>query len=76
MDRHLLGGLMMGGLALLVGAAWIVGAIRRVRERALSGPTYEATGGPVYAVFQIGCAGLLIIAGIVILAVTAFGSSR
>jgi hypothetical protein len=67
MDAQHLGGVVMGGLVLLVGVAWVVGAIRRVRERALSAPTYAATGGVVYTVFQIGCAGLLIVAGLVIL---------
>ena len=76
MDRHLLGGLVMGGLVLLVGAAWIVGAIRRVRDRALTAPTYAATGGVVYTVFQVGCAGMLILAGIAILVLTAAGGAR
>jgi hypothetical protein len=67
MDAQHLGGVVMGGLVLLVGVAWVLGAIRRVRERALSAPTYAATGGVVYTVFQIGCAGLLIVAGLVIL---------
>ena len=55
----------MGALVLLVGLAWVLGAIRRVRERALTAPTYAATGGVVYTVFQIGCAGVLIVAGLV-----------
>jgi hypothetical protein len=76
MDRHLVGGLVMGGLALLVGAAWILGAIRRVRDRALTAPTYAATGGVVYTVFQVGCAGMLILAGIAILVLTAAGGAR
>jgi hypothetical protein len=76
MDRHLLGGLVMGGLALLVGVAWIIGAIRRVRERALTAPTYAATGGVVYTVFQVGCAGMLMLAGIAILVLTAAGGAR
>jgi hypothetical protein len=67
MDPQHLGGVVMGGLVLLVGVAWVLGAIRRVRDRALTAPTYAATGGVVYTVFQIGCAGLLIVAGLVIL---------
>ena len=66
----------MGGLVLLVGVAWVLGAIRRVRERALTAPTYEATGGVVYTVFQIGCAGLLIVAGLVILVLMVISLSR
>jgi hypothetical protein len=76
MDAQHLGGVVMGGLVLLVGVAWVVGAIRRVRERALSAPTYAATGGVVYTVFQIGCAGVLIVAGLVILILMVISASR
>jgi predicted transporter len=76
MNAQHLGGVVMGGLVLLVGVAWVLGAIRRVRERALSAPTYEATGGVVYTVFQVGCAGLLIVAGLVILVLMGISLSR
>jgi hypothetical protein len=76
MNAQHLGGVVMGGLVLLVGVAWVLGAIRRVRERALSAPTYEATGGDVYTVFQVGCAGLLIVAGLVILVLMGISLSR
>jgi hypothetical protein len=64
MNLHLLGGLVLGGLTVLVGVAWVFGALRRRRERELTAATYAATGGVVYTIFQIGCAGLLILAGI------------
>ncbi len=67
MSRHLLGGLVLGGLTILVGVAWVFGALRRQRDRATSAPTYAATGGVVYTIFQLGCAGLLILGGIAIL---------
>jgi hypothetical protein len=76
MDRHLLGGLVMGGLAVLVGVAWVLGAVRRVRDRALTAPTYAATGGVVYTVFQVGCAGVLILSGILILVLVLVGGPR
>lgn len=76
MNAHLLGGLVLGGLVLLVGLAWVAGAIRRVRDRALTAPTYAATGGVMYTVFQMGCAGMLILAGIVILVLMAAGGAR
>ena len=75
MNAHLFGGLAMGSLAVLVGAAWIFGAVRRRRDRALTAPTYAATGGVVYTVFQIGCAGLLILGGIAILGLMLVGGS-
>jgi hypothetical protein len=67
MSLHLLGGLVMGGLTVLVGVAWIFGALRRRRDRAQTAPTYAATGGVVYTIFQLGCAGLLIVGGLGIL---------
>ena len=43
MNTHLLGGLVLGGLTILVGIAWVLGALRRRRERALTAATYAAT---------------------------------
>jgi hypothetical protein len=65
----------MGGLAVVVGLTWVLGALRRRRERAVTAPTYAATGGVVYTVFQLGCAGLLIVAGLAILALMLAGGS-
>jgi hypothetical protein len=67
MSGHLLGGLAMGGLTIVVGAAWVFGALRRRRDRDITAATYAATGGVVYTVFQLGCAGLLILGGLAIL---------
>jgi len=74
MSRHLLGGLLLGGLAIVVGLAWVFGALRRRRDRDASAPTYAATGGVLYTVFQLGCAGLLIVAGVAILGLVLAGS--
>ena len=73
MNQHLVGGLLMGSVAMVVGSAWIVGAVRRRRDRALTAPTYVATGGVVYTAFQIGCGGLLILGGIGILGLMVAG---
>ena len=67
LNQHLLGGLIMGSLSVVIGIAWIFGALRRRRDRAQTAPTYAATGGVVYTIFQLGCAGLLIVGGIAIL---------
>lgn len=67
MNTHLLGGLILGGLTILVGVAWVFGALRRRRERELTAATYAATGGVVYTIFQLGCAGALIFGGLAIL---------
>jgi hypothetical protein len=68
-NSHLVGGLLMGGLALLLGAGMIAAAVQRRRMRFQNAPTYQATGGVIYTAFQLGCAGLLIVAGIITLAV-------
>ena len=74
MSAHLLGGLALGGLAILIGIGWIIGALQRRRDRAETAPTYAATGGIVYTVFQLGCAGLLIVGGLAILALMLVGT--
>jgi hypothetical protein len=71
-----LGGIAMGAVAVLVGVAWVLGAVRRVRDRALAAPTYAATGGVVYTVFQVGCAGILIVAGLAILVLMVISITR
>jgi Ca2+/H+ antiporter len=67
-SSHLVGGLVMGCLALLLGIGLVLGALQRRRMRFQNAPTYVATGGVIYTVFQFGCAGLLIAAGAFILA--------
>jgi hypothetical protein len=76
MTPQQLGGIAMGSVAVLVGLAWVLGAVRRVRDRALAAPTYAATGGVVYTVFQVGCAGVLIVAGLAILGLILISSAR
>jgi hypothetical protein len=62
--RNTLIGLAMGGFAVLVGVAWLLGAVNTRRSRAEIGPTYAATGGPVYTAVQLGCAGVLMLIGL------------
>jgi len=73
MDKHLLGGLALGGLALVLGITLVAGALRRRANRADMEATYAAAGGPLYTIFQLGCAGLMILAGLAILGLTALG---
>ncbi len=73
MSTHFIGGLAMALLALLVGVAWVVGAVRRRQDRAQTAPTYDAAGGVIYTAFQIGCAGVLILGGLAILALVLLG---
>ena len=69
--RNTLIGLAMGGFAMLVGVVWLLGAINTRRTRAEIGPTYTATGGPVYTAVQLGCAGVLLLIGIAIIVAVA-----
>ena len=62
--RNTLIGLATGGFALLVGVVWLLGAVNTRRSRAQIGPTYAATGGPVYTAVQLGCAGVLMLIGL------------
>lgn len=75
MSQHFLGGLVMGSLAVLIGGAWIYGALRRRRDREMTAPTYIAAGGVIYTIFQIGCAGLLILAGLGIFVLMLMGGT-
>ncbi|MDQ6773005.1 MAG: hypothetical protein M3024_08455 [Candidatus Dormibacteraeota bacterium] len=66
----------VGAMAILVGLGWIFGAIRRQRGHATSPDTYRALGGPLYAVFQIGCSGLLVVGGLIVISLVLLGGSR
>ena len=58
------GGLALGLLAFLIGAAGIAAAVRTRRRRAAYANTYGASGGIVFTVVQVGCSGLLLLGGI------------
>lgn len=57
-------GFFLGVFALLLGIAGISVALRRRRRRARFADTYAMTGGIAYTAVQIGCSGLLLVAGI------------
>ena len=58
------GGFGLGLFAFLLGLGGIGAALRTRRRRARFAPTYGSTGGMVYTVVQIGCSGVLLLAGI------------
>lgn len=64
----MIAGLVMGGLAISVGLTWLLGALRTRSQRAGIADTYRATGGPVYTAVQVGCAGVLLLLGVVFIA--------
>jgi hypothetical protein len=56
----------LGLLALLIGLAGIVAAIRTRRRRRYS-ETYASSGGIVYTIVQVGCSGLLLVGGVILM---------
>ena len=58
------GGFGLGLFAFLLGLGGIAAALRTRRRRARFAPTYGSTGGIVYTVVQIGCSGVLLLAGV------------
>ena len=59
----------LGILALLLGIGGSVAAVRTRRRRAEIAPTYGSTGGIVYTGVQLGCSGVLLIGGVILIAV-------
>lgn len=63
-----LAGAVMGFLAIFLGIGLVFGGIRRrQRMREENTPTYQELGGPIYTFFQIGCASLMILVGLILL---------
>jgi hypothetical protein len=58
--------LVVGAVAVVLGLLWLMGAVLTRRRRAAFASTYAASGGIVYTVFQLGCAGALVLIGILI----------
>jgi len=61
------GGFGLGLLAFLIGVAGIAAAMRTRRRRARFPETYGATGGIAYTVVQAGCAGMLLLGGVLLM---------
>ena len=57
-------GFLLGVFAFLLGIAAIGAALRRRRQRERYAETYAASGGIFYTAVQMGCGGVLLIAGI------------
>ena len=58
----------LGILAVLLGVGGVFGAIRTRRRRAEIAPTYGSTGGIVFTIVQLGCAGALLLGGLILIA--------
>ena len=69
MDQRILLGLLLGAVAVAVGVIALVTAILTRRRRADIADTYATTGGVAYSVLQFGCAGALILSGLIVIAI-------
>lgn len=69
MDPRILLGLLMGVVAIAIGVFALVTAILTRRRREDIADTYAITGGVAYSVVQFGCAGVLILSGLIVIAV-------
>ena len=56
--------LLLGAFALLLGIGAIAAALRRRRGRDRYPETYAASGGIAYTAIQVGCGGVLLVAGV------------
>lgn len=61
------GGFLLGVIAFLLGIAAIAAAILRRRGREAYPETYAASGGIVYTAVQMGCGGVLLLGGAVLI---------
>jgi len=57
-------GFLLGTFAFLLGIAAILAALRRRRHRERYAETYAASGGMFYTAVQMGCGGVLLLAGV------------
>jgi hypothetical protein len=57
----------LGLLAALLGIGGISAAVRTRRRRARYAETYASSGGIMYTAAQIGCSGVLLLIGIVLM---------
>ena len=64
---------LLGLVAIGVGVVSLVTAILTRRRRAEFAETYAVTGGVAYSVVQFGCAGALILSGLVVIGIVLFG---
>ena len=74
MSNHLVGG-AVGGLAVLIGVAWAIGALRARSERASTPGSPHRAGGIVYVIYQLFFAAVLMIIGLAIVGLMLLGGA-
>ena len=68
-DPRILVAVLLGLVAIAAGAVTLITAILTRRRRAEIAETYAVTGGIAYTVVQFGCAGALILSGLLVIAI-------
>ncbi len=69
MDKRILIGVLLGVIATGAGVVALISAVLTRRRRGEIAETYASTGGVAYSVVQFGCAGMLILAGLILIAI-------
>ncbi len=74
MEPRILLAVLLGLAAITAGAVTLVTAVLTRRRRAEIAETYAVTGGIAYTVVQFGCAGALILAGLLVIGIVLLAS--
>ena len=74
MDSRILLGVLLGLVAIGVGVFSLVTAVLTRRRRAEIADTYASSGGIAYSILQFGCAGMLMLAGLVLITIVVIHS--
>lgn len=69
MEPRTLLAVLLGLAAITAGGVTLVTAVLTRRRRAEIAETYAVTGGIAYTVVQFGCAGALIVAGLLVIGI-------
>ena len=69
MEPRTLLAVLLGLAAITAGAVTLVTAVLTRRRRAEIAETYAVTGGIAYTVVQFGCAGALILSGLLVIGI-------
>jgi hypothetical protein len=72
-DTRIWLGVLLGVVAIGVGVVSLVTAVLTRRRRAEFAETYAVTGGIAYSVVQFGCAGALILSGLIVIGIILLG---
>jgi uncharacterized membrane protein HdeD (DUF308 family) len=74
LEPRILLAVLLGLAAITAGAVTLVTAVLTRRRRAEIAETYAVTGGIAYTVVQFGCAGALILAGLLVIGIVLLAS--